>query len=290
MKKFFVFLFIVFSINIIAQESQDFSGVLNIDSKIAAASVVQLSNNTDLNSQINNAKSPFLAGMLSLLIPGAGEFYAESYWKSAIFVALEAALITTSIVYNGKGDDQTDSYEKFAEAHWDVGRYARWTMTNLETINPNLDPADYPELFKDAERTQVDWNVLNKLEADISGYYSHRLAPFGDQQYYEMIGKYPQFNVGWDDFGNEYTPFQFGDEVTERFQYYSGERGKANDFYNVASKAVLVVFVNHLVSAVDAAWTTSKYNKNLKLNMALEKTNIGYAAEYYPKLNIEYRF
>jgi hypothetical protein len=29
---------------------------------------------------------------------------------------------------------------------------------------------------------------------------SHRLPPHGDQQYYEMIGKYHQYSPGWNDF------------------------------------------------------------------------------------------
>ncbi|MFC2135853.1 hypothetical protein ACFLTH_14655, partial [Bacteroidota bacterium] len=239
---------------------------------------------------LENAKSPLLGGFLSLIVPGAGEFYAESYLKSIIFIAIEAAAISTSVIYEGKGDDQTASFENFAHEHWNAGRYARWTITNLEIINPSLNPDDYTGLFIDVERTQVDWTVLNQLENDIGGYYSHRLAPFGDQQYFEMIGKYPQFNPGWDDFGDENTPFQFGDEVTENFSFYSGERGKANDYYNIASKAVIVTVINHVISAIDAAWTTSRYNKNLKMKMELEKTNIGYSTEYYPSLHIQYRF
>jgi len=55
----------------------------------------------------------------------------------------------------------------------------------------------------------VNLGELNRLEGDLGGYYSHQLPPHGEQ-YYEEIGKYPQFNVGWDDFGNENTPFTYG--------------------------------------------------------------------------------
>jgi len=36
-------------------------------------------------------KSPWLAAGMSVLVPGAGEFYTESYWKSAAFFAVEVA-------------------------------------------------------------------------------------------------------------------------------------------------------------------------------------------------------
>ena len=38
---------------------------------------------------VENKKSPMLAGILSLLIPGAGEIYSGEYLKAGIFVALK---------------------------------------------------------------------------------------------------------------------------------------------------------------------------------------------------------
>jgi len=290
MKKIILLIIVILSNISYAQEIENYSGILCLDSRTALSSFDRIDNDENIKIDVRSKKSPLLAGALSFLLPGAGEFYAESYIKSIIFLAIEAAAITTSVIYDNKGDDQTDSYEAFAEEHWDVGRYARWTMANLHELKPSLNPEDYNGLFLDETRSQVSWSVLNRLEGDISGYYSHRLAPFGDQQYYEMIGKYPQFNVGWDDFGDETTSFHFGDPVTGNFSYYAGERGKANDFYNVASKAVMITVINHFISAIDAAWTTSNYNKRLKMEMSLEKTNIGYFTEIYPVLNFEYRF
>ncbi len=56
-------------------------------------------------------KSPYLAAAFSAVMPGAGEFYSESYWKSAIFGAAEATIWTLDIIYNGTGDKQTDFYK-----------------------------------------------------------------------------------------------------------------------------------------------------------------------------------
>ncbi len=153
-----------------------------------------------------------------------------------------------------------------------------------------MNPADYSGLFLDANKTKVDWRVLNQLEEDIGGYYSHRLAPYGDQQYYEMIGKYQQFNPGWDDFGDEHTPYTYGDPLTERYLFYSGLRGSANHYYDIAGAAVIVVIVNHIISAVDAAWTTAKYNKSLETNVSLQKQYIGSFVHYYPEINFKINF
>jgi hypothetical protein len=262
------------------------SGSLSLDSKVAYDnSKVNLFYDSDNTGRTR--KTPLLAAALSFAVPGAGEFYLGSYLKSAIFLAIEATAITVGLIYDKKGDDQTVVFENFANQNWDVKRYAKWTVANINYLKEGININDYAVFDQNGN---VNWNELNRLESAIGGYYSHRLAPYKDQQYYEMIGKYAQFNVGWNDFGDENTPFSYGDPLTEKFKYYSHERGKANDFYNIASKAVLVIVINHFISAVDAAWTASRYNKNLELSAQLKKFEIGYNEIYYPQLNLKYNF
>lgn len=237
-------------------------------------------------------KSVFLAGALSAVLPGAGEFYSEEYLKSAIFLGIEAAAITIAIIYDKKGDDQTSSFQAFANEHWSVNRYAKWTLIHANSINSDIDASDYSSTLWDGSGN-INWSVLNDLETAIgkgTNYYSHRLAYFGEQQYYEMIGKYPQFNPGWDDFGDENTAFQYGDPVTARFNFYSGERGKANDYYNVASKAVIVIVTNHILSLFDAVWSAASFNKRLNANISLKTEQVGYRTEYFTTLNLKYNF
>src|SRR3989304_4065880 len=61
----------------------------------------------EYNFQTNEKKSPFLGGIMSLVVPGTGEIYAGEYWKAVIFLAIEAAAITTAIIYDKKGDNKT---------------------------------------------------------------------------------------------------------------------------------------------------------------------------------------
>jgi hypothetical protein len=103
----------------------------------------------------------------------------------------------------------------------------------------------------------VDWGELNRLERAIGTFFSHTLPPYGEQQYFELIGKYPQFNQGWDDAP---ANFDYGDPLTPRFRYYSVERGKANDHYATATTFVTIALVNHALSAVDAAWSAAGFN------------------------------
>jgi len=290
MKKILVVM-ILFTITLTAQEKEteiQLTGNLNLDSKIAF--VEQQDEISQLDVYKENKKSPFLAGALSLAIPGAGEFYTGDYWKTAIFVAVEASAITVAAIYDGKGDDQTSSYENFANQNWSVKQYAQWTVDNATRINANVDPAQYNVFNNDGS---VNWHELNDLEGAIGEWFSHRLAPYADQQYYEMIGKYPQFNAGWSDFNeSQYSDnhYDYGDQLTEKYLYYSGERGKANDFYNAARWGVIVIVTNHILSAVDAALSAGSYNRKLESQLNIRKQQLGFYSEYYPELSIRLSF
>ncbi len=210
-------------------------------------------------------KSPWLAAGMSLVVPGAGEFYAESYWKSAVFLAVEVGAWVLAYHFDKKGDRQTDFFQGFANQHWSVVQYAEYTIKNFI---PADQQAAYtmkviPNLGIGHPWEQVNWDALNEMEREIGGFYSHTLPHYGEQQYFELIGKYPQFNQGWDD-ANLSLPadyFVIKANLTQRYLYYSEERGKANDYYRSATTFVIVAVVNHVVSAIDAAWSTSSYNR-----------------------------
>ncbi len=206
-------------------------------------------------------KSPWIAGAMSLVVPGAGEAYAGSYVKAALFIVVDVALWAAAYSYDKRGDRQTDHFQDFANAHWSVKEYADYALHNLAPPGDWESNLFIPGTQDRPPWEQVNWSVLNAMERAIGGtaqgqYYSHTLAPYNDQQYYEMIGKYPQFNQGWDDAPPN---FSYGDPVTPRFHFYSLERAKANDYYTTASTYVTIAVVTHVLSAADAAWSAGSY-------------------------------
>jgi len=286
MRKLFVIIFLLFSVKSFSQIDNNFqlTGNLNADSKI-------LLNNYKSDLPVNliiiqteNKKSPLLAGLFSAILPGAGEFYAESYYKSAIFFAMEAALITVAVIYNKKGDDKTNEFENYADnvtdnSGWSVVRYALWINQykgkNIQ-INPNTN-------LKPWER--VNWNELNAVEREING-FSHTLARHGDQQYYEMIGKYHQFSPGWWDYKGGSNNF----EISPSYAYYSGLRGDANDLYNVSTKAVVGIYVNHFLSVLDAVWSAVSFNKNIALKFRMDAVQVAENYDMCPTIYLKYNF
>lgn len=287
-----VFVICSYSPNIMAQQffKNDVSliGNLREDSK----NLTKIEKESLFFPTRTGVKKPFLAGVLSLILPGAGEFYSESYVKSVIFLALEATAITTAIIYDNKGDNQTSVYKNFADANWDVSKYAAWLWNNREALGiPNthgITSINEVIISNDPNLPyweRVDFSKLNLLESK----FSHRLPKHGDQQYYEMIGKYPQFNHGWIDQLNDNTP-QYNEILTPMFNNYSTMRGKANDFYNVASKAVVVIYVNHFLSALDAVWSAVSYNKDLSIKFRVSEQYYADKIEIIPNLSISYNF
>lgn len=257
----------------------ELTGNLYTDSHLIMDNYSELNSNP-LADDMPTKKSPVLAGVLSAIIPGAGQIYNEDYWVAAAFVVVEAALITTAVVYDNKGDEQTDYYESYADQNWSVVEYAEW----LNEYNPETEPdivIDYDTPGLQPWERIVDWNQLNEAETG-----SHNLPPHGEQQYYEMIGKYHQYSPGWNDF----TGGSNKELISPNFEYYSGERGQANDYYNTSSTAIVGVYINHLLAAAEAVWGANRFNDKLAINLRVEPYNFASGTELVPTLKMKFSF
>jgi hypothetical protein len=198
--------------------------------------------NDDLRDDIYEfrAKSPLKAFAFSLAVPGAGQFYNGSKIKAGAFFAVDALLWTGFLINRGKGSDQEDKYRGFADIHYIPSVYFQW------------------------------WDGLSEQLQDS---FSHRIYPDGsgsaikNHEYYENIGKYDQFQVGWDDIGINHPPVGPGAEPgypsVSRSTYLS-MRKKANDYFSNASTMAMVSIANHLVSAFDAAIGAKKFNRGTR--------------------------
>jgi len=179
--------------------------------------------------------STFKAVALSALVPGAGQAYNKSWIKAAAFLAVEVGGWLANRRFDRQGDELTDQFEAFANAHWEATKYYDWLAQRS-----GCQPGDLACL-KDYERNT----------------FSHFLPDVKNQTYYENIGKYDQFNIGWDD-ANE-----GGTRDSANREAYDFMRADANDHYNSATLFASAVILNHVISALDAAWTTNRYNKKI---------------------------
>jgi TM2 domain-containing membrane protein YozV len=226
-----------------------------------------------------------LAGVMSALIPGSGQLYLGDYLKAGIFFAVDVALIATAISYNNKGDNKEAEFKAFADEHWSVVKYADYLIQHKEELGIP-DDAEIP-INRDGnlppwEQIQ-DWSALNYAETP----FSHHLPPHGDQQYYEQIGKYNQYSSGWDEFNPDIDGFR---DVPQIMKDYAKMRGDANSAYNTASKLVIGVYINHLLSAIEAVWSAHRYNNNLAVNLRMKNIQIADRLELVPTVNFKYNF
>ena len=91
-----------------------------------------------------------------------------------------------------------------------------------------------------------------------------------DRDFYENIGKYNQFSAGWDDILGYDSTVTFwayensvGDTIvmTNNRDNYLDIRYHYNRYLSYATYSISAVMFNHIISAVDAVWTTRKRAK-----------------------------
>jgi hypothetical protein len=219
------------------------------------------------NTAKKKKKSIGLGILLSALIPGAGELYGESYLKAAIFFGVELLAWGTYFYFDGKGNKKTEEYYAYAEANWDIKTYAKW----LKDYN-----------FPESGQINPDEPNRSVLEEQIRicerRNFSHTLPIYQSQQYYELIGKYQNFQAGWKNLQHvpdvtPTSPYYYQTYRDPVFINYALEREKANDFYEYAKIGPVTAIVNHVLSAADAAWVISTYNKKIKVETGFRLDN-----------------
>lgn len=266
-------------------DSPQLTGNLLLDSKIVSASD---SSENFLSGFFNETpKRPFKAAVMSAIIPGTGEIYSESYISAASFFTAEIIFLSTFYYYNNLANEREKDFQKIANDPvngWFVDKYASYLIemagrqgVNAQDLIGAMEQDGYNHYFSpdnsyDAPGNRSYWNLLNDLEGRLTyedeygNAFSHKLPHYGEQQYYELIGKYDQFSPGWGDFTGE-----TGMKASAAFLSYRDMRTKANNTHDLANTLLIAVFLNHAASAVNAALQANWYNKNLHVSLLHRK-------------------
>lgn len=228
-----------------------------------------------------------LGGALSAIIPGAGEFYGGDLLKAVIFLGVEATGWGIYAYLNHKGDTKTADFQNYANQYWSVRKYAQWLVdqgfSNAGGINPNEPSLDV---------------LRNEIMVCEQSNFSHTLPVYYSQQYYELIGKYQNFQAGWTNLAHDPTktpgPYYYETYHDQVFIDYAYSRQRANDFYDYATSSIWIVVLNHIISSADAIWTVSKYNKNLTIQTGFRMNRFysPYTLQYenLPTFNMAFNF
>lgn len=206
--------------------------------------------------------------LMSLVVPGLGQVYNKSpWWKTAIFAGVEVAGIVGWWSFSNKAEDKRLEYEEFADLHWDL---ERWYFNTKD----NFGYDDYMDIIRGTHHLTlivddqywssdtIEYLITVKDWSDID--WAH------DRDYYENIGKYDQFVGGWDDpfddphddKGSWYTVKKDVGDSTENIimtvnkDKYLDMRLENNDLLKIAGYAVTAVMFNHVISAVEAVYSS----------------------------------
>ncbi len=243
----------------------------------------------DLLSIVARPRSVPLAAALSAALPGAGQAYNRAWVRAGIAFGIEAALIAGYVVWKGRGEDGERDFEAYAHQYWSPIRYAEWLSSftgygGTAIALPSLTEEQFrtPDAWTDAQQAEVRSFFLRiraaeerSFHLDTRAAFSHVLPFFGEQQYYELIGKYFQYAPGWDDYNGANNPEEKGPDGSRvnvppdsRFFEYARTHADANDLLRKASRVSGLLILNHFLAAVDAAVTAKLHNDRIASRMA----------------------
>jgi len=261
-------------------------------------------------------KNAHRAMLYSLLLPGAGQFYADmSSITAYIFPVIEIGLIAGIIYYSNKGNQITRDYERFANGE---------TISGLDYDNV-WDGYSGPR-YDRAYQTAVQNVLINLFTNDIYDSEFFRLDSDNTQHFYEDIGKYNKYVFGWVDWYYQFAANSTGSFVLDQEAYnaawiwsysplqpldrlwlgnipianydpanpgtdyvrpgdpsatpmraqYIRMRHDAEDQFSAARLLTFAIALNHIGSGLDAVRLVSKRNRT---HLAQNEFRINYYAE-----------
>jgi len=239
-------------------------------------------------------KSTRKAFFLSFLVPGLGEAYVGSK-DGLIFLGLEAFSWWMYITNTKEGKDIERDFRRFADSHW---HYTETTGSEGQTLDHNywkwlqyqfrwiglpddIDPYDYELVNEQLEKT------VQHSDSPIFGYSIHDLPSKKTQQYYEMIGKYPQFVYGWEDIGERtLNPTIRNDDGSINFNVsislvksplrmkYEDMRDDSNRKLKAGQRGIHLMILGRILSGIRAARLAYHHNKKIDSELSSLRLDI----------------
>jgi len=231
----------------------------------------------------------------ALLLPGTDQLQRGQYVKGAAMLLVETGVLWLTSDLRRRGDELDGEFKRFADDNWSYGRYITYRQhpgefagggdhENEGFLDRHLSEEDWQgvdsqaeldALFQDAAGNDefvpgggqgshgLPGQYLDGYSAGMEDAWDH-FALARTQQYYEMIGKYAQFQRGWSGYGAG-DAWEFGASdlavareawAVNRFcpqtEHYMDMRQDSNDKLIAADRLMGVLVANHAASFLDA--------------------------------------
>jgi hypothetical protein len=261
------------------------------DAAETGPAIVEEGRTINFAQNLKEYRSPRVAMLLSLLVPGLGQAYSRSYVKTAAFGAAEVAAIGVAVYFNSVAKSKKADAHKFADAHFGVDRIRNYDKELRDEI---LSRDTTIEIERDSLPLPYDQ-------------YFYETAAKKSSYYYESIrGK--DFTPGWEDrnlslgdilshgetdtiLGTDGSGYMFYAYNNDDMFYYvkrifdgagklvsngepvlghSSHQARyntmvdgSNSYRDAVNYMFYVIILNHIASAIDAGFTARAYNARL---------------------------
>ena len=248
------------------------------------AATIEDAHSINFARNLKEYRSPKLAMLMSLILPGSGQVYAKSNLWAAAFGVVEVALISTGAALSAKATRIKNQAHAFADQHYDTTKFRQYTtdlkryLLTIPNVNP---PKNADSLFK-----------LIFVSGEDTTFFSD--ARKRNDNYYKYIngGTSTPSIRGWDDVEPTFSPTEgfLGD--TSRFGFFSLsdtsyllylKPNRSNRMYGISANQAhyngilndskhwadfslntfLSLVINHLASSVMAGIAAKRHNDEL---------------------------
>ena len=160
--------------------------------------------------------------LLSLVLPGAGQYYNKSpLWKSASFLGVEAMSVVGWFHFNSEADVLKNNYQLFADENWNLQTWyfftetgpvtklrhdgRSWTDNDFKAMN-NYEGTHHLTLHLTGELAALYGEFVSSDSLGVLSQYldTGNINVVRDRHFYENVGKYDQFVGGWSDINTDW--------------------------------------------------------------------------------------
>ncbi|MBN1127390.1 MAG: hypothetical protein JXA71_00280 [Chitinispirillaceae bacterium] len=236
----------------------------------------------DFGANLKEYRSPKLAMLMSLLLPGSGQVYVQSNLLAAGFLALEAAVFGTGYAFIAKGKKQKKTARSYADRYYDAGKLEGYCEDLRRYLNKTFSPEKANSIYLDS--IFFGDSILEQ------GFLEN--ARKKNDAYYDLLGENSIYVRGWEDVEPAFSANNGFEDIDTTFLYrrlqgdtvyligHKGENDRAFGFSKhqahymdlitqsqssarIGRNFYMSLLVNHIASAVIAGIIAKKHNDAL---------------------------